>query len=92
MLAYSKRWKRVLDIWSLYWCPQNDIDRAKKEYGALGYQIFTKVTQLHGFSKAEYATKIEGISDKTRFNSNYRMELTDIWMKIIVKKYRWKEW
>jgi len=44
---------------------KNDIDKAKKEYGVLGYQIFTKVTQLHGFSKAEYVTKIKSILDKT---------------------------
>jgi ubiquinone/menaquinone biosynthesis C-methylase UbiE len=67
---------------------KNDIDKARKEYGVLGYRIFTKVTQLHGFSKTEYETEIKGILDKTKFSNNYKMELTDIWMKVILKKHR----
>jgi ubiquinone/menaquinone biosynthesis C-methylase UbiE len=62
------------------------IEQAKKNYGFLIYLILTKVTELHGFSKQEYDSKIKTILDQTAFKDNYQMELTDIWMKIMLKK------
>ena len=62
------------------------VEQAKKEYGFWVYRILTKVTELHGFSKQEYESKIKAILDQTTFKGNYQMELTDIWMKIILKK------
>jgi ubiquinone/menaquinone biosynthesis C-methylase UbiE len=62
------------------------IEQTKKEYGFWVYQILTKVTELHGFSRQEYESKIKAILDQTAFKGNYQMELTDIWMKITLKK------
>jgi ubiquinone/menaquinone biosynthesis C-methylase UbiE len=63
-----------------------NIEQAKKEYGFWVYKILTKVTELHGFSRQEYESKIKAILDQTAFKDNYQMELTDIWMKIMLKK------
>jgi ubiquinone/menaquinone biosynthesis C-methylase UbiE len=65
---------------------KDDMDKAKKEYGFLGYQFLIKITQLHGFSKKEYEDKIKGILDQTTFKDSYQMQLTDIWMKITLRK------
>ena len=62
------------------------VEQAKKEYGFWIYRILTKVTELHGFSRQEYKSKIKVILDQTAFESKYQMELTDIWMKITLKK------
>jgi ubiquinone/menaquinone biosynthesis C-methylase UbiE len=62
------------------------VKQAKKEYGFWIYRILIKVTELHGFSKQEYESKIKAILDQTAFKDNYQMELTDIWMKIALKK------
>jgi len=65
-----------------------EANKAKKEYGLLRSLILTKVTQLHGFTEQEYESKIKAVLDRTRFKDSYQMELTDIWMKTMVKKYR----
>jgi ubiquinone/menaquinone biosynthesis C-methylase UbiE len=65
---------------------RGNIEQAKKEYGFWVYKILTKVTELHGFSKQEYESKIKVILDQTAFESKYQMELTDIWMKITLEK------
>jgi ubiquinone/menaquinone biosynthesis C-methylase UbiE len=65
---------------------KENIEQAKKEYGFWIYRILTKVTELHGFSRQEYDSKIKAILDQTAFKGNYQMELTDIWMKITLKK------
>ena len=62
------------------------VEQAKKEYGFWIYRILTKVTELHGFSRQEYKSKIKVILDQTAFETKYQMELTDIWMKITLKK------
>jgi ubiquinone/menaquinone biosynthesis C-methylase UbiE len=72
-------------------CPdalKNEGDKAKKRYGFSGYRVLIKITELHGFTKEEYESKIKAILDQTTFKDNYQMELTDIWMKITLKKYR----
>jgi ubiquinone/menaquinone biosynthesis C-methylase UbiE len=62
------------------------IEHAKKEYGFWVYRILSQVTELHGFNKHEYKSKIKVILDQTTFKGNYQMELTDIWMKITIEK------
>lgn len=77
------------EAWIYDPCPdalKDDIDKAKKEYGILGHRFLIKITQLHGFSKEEYENKIKGILDQTTFKDSYQMELTDIWMKLTLKK------
>jgi ubiquinone/menaquinone biosynthesis C-methylase UbiE len=63
-----------------------EVGKAKKEYGFVQYQIMTKITQLHGFTRQEYETRIKDALDQTGFKNSYQMELTDIWMKTILKK------
>jgi ubiquinone/menaquinone biosynthesis C-methylase UbiE len=63
-----------------------NVEQAKKDYGFLVYLILTKVTELHGFSRQEYDSKVKPILDRTAFKGNYQMKLTDIWMKTILKK------
>jgi len=86
---------RVLRIGREAWiydgCPdafkdQADRNRIRKEYGFLVYRIGTKVAELHGFARQEYDTKIKDILDQTKFKDSYQMELTDVWMKITLKK------
>jgi len=70
-------------------CPealQEDADASKKEYGWLRRLILIKITAMHGFSRQEYDSKIKGILQQSRFKDSFQMELTDMWMKIILKK------
>jgi ubiquinone/menaquinone biosynthesis C-methylase UbiE len=70
-------------------CPdalKDKVDKAKEEYGRFGYLFLIKITQLHGFNKEEYESKIKDILGQTPFKDSYQMELTDIWMKTILKK------
>ena len=88
---------RVLKIGKEAWiydgCPdvfkdQADRNRIRKEYGFLVYRIGTKVAELHGFTREEYENRIKSILDQTEFKDSYQMELTDIWMKITLKKHK----
>lgn len=84
---------RVLKIGKEAWiydgCPdavQEDIVRIKKKYGVMRYRILVKIAELHGFFKDEYENKIGGILEQTKFKNSFKMELTDNWMKITLKK------
>jgi hypothetical protein len=44
------------------------------------------VSTLHGFSREEYQTEIKGMLEQTGFKDSYEMALTDIWMKITLRK------
>lgn len=57
-----------------------------RKYDLLRYKILSQLQKLHGFTLEEYRTIIKGILDETAFKDNYEMELTDIWMKITLKK------
>ena len=50
--------------------------------GRLGYRVST----LHGFTREEYQTVVTDMLEQTGFKGNYQMALTDIWMKITLKK------
>lgn len=81
--------KNGKEAWIYDPCPealQDGVDEAKKEYGFWGYRLFTKITELHGFTKEEYEGKIKVILDRSKFKDSYQMELTDIWMKTTLKK------
>ena len=83
--------KNGKEAWVYDGCPdafKDEAGKAKKKYGFLGYRIFTKLSELHGFTREEYESKIKGILDQSKFKDSYQMELTDIWMKITLKKYR----
>jgi ubiquinone/menaquinone biosynthesis C-methylase UbiE len=84
---------RVLKIGKEAWiydgCPdahKGQAGRIRSEYGFLLYRIGAKVAGLHGFTREEYQTVIKGMLEQTAFKDNYQMALTDIWMKITLKK------
>lgn len=86
---------RVLKAGGQAWiydgCPEvfsNPANRRKlnKEYGFLISRLGFGVSTLHGFSEEEYRTLITDMLEQTAFKGNYDMALTDIWMKITLKK------
>jgi ubiquinone/menaquinone biosynthesis C-methylase UbiE len=79
------------EAWIYDGCPEvfkNRADRRKmsKQYGFLVGRLGRGVSTLHGFSLEEYQTVIKDILERTAFKGNYQMALTDIWMKITLKK------
>ncbi len=79
------------EAWIYDGCPEvfhNPAGRRKlnEEYGFLIGRFGRRVSTLHGFSKEEYETVIKGALEQTAFKGNYEMALTDIWMKITLKK------
>ena len=86
---------RVLKIGKEAWiydgCPEvfnNPADRRKmnEEYGFLVGRLGHRVSTLHGFTREEYRTVIKDMLEQTAFKGSYQMALTDIWMKITLKK------
>jgi len=79
------------EAWIYDGCPEvfsNPANRrkAKKEYGFLIGRLGHRVSTLHGFTREEYQTVVNGMLEQTAFKGNYQMALTDIWMKITLKK------
>ncbi|MGA8848781.1 MAG: class I SAM-dependent methyltransferase [Dehalococcoidia bacterium] len=79
------------EAWIYDGCPEvfnNPADRRKvnKEYGFFVGRFGPRVSTLHGFTKEEYQTEIKDYVEQTAFKGNYQMALTDIWMKITLKK------
>jgi ubiquinone/menaquinone biosynthesis C-methylase UbiE len=79
------------EAWIYDGCPEvfhNPADRGKlrEEYGFLIGRLGYRVSTLHGFSREEYQTVIMGTLEQTAFKGNCQMALTDIWMKITLKK------
>jgi len=79
------------EAWIYDGCPEvfkNRADRRKvsKKYGFLVGRLGRGVSTLHGFSMEEYQTVIKDMLEQTPFKGSYQMALTDIWMKITLKK------
>jgi ubiquinone/menaquinone biosynthesis C-methylase UbiE len=79
------------EAWIYDGCPEvfhNSDDRRKlnEEYGFFVGRLGPRVSTLHGFSREEYQTVIKGMLEQTAFKDNYQMALTDVWMKITLKK------
>jgi ubiquinone/menaquinone biosynthesis C-methylase UbiE len=79
------------EAWIYDGCPEvfsNAVDRRRlnKEYGFLIGRLGYRVSTLHGFSRREYQTVIRDMLEQTAFKGNYQMALTDIWMKITLRK------
>jgi ubiquinone/menaquinone biosynthesis C-methylase UbiE len=79
------------EAWIYDGCPEvfsNAVDRRRlnKEYGFLIRRLGYRVSTLHGFTKEEYQTVITDMLGQTAFKGNYQMALTDIWMKITLRK------
>lgn len=81
--------KMSKEAWIYDGCPdavKKEAIKIKKEHGFLGYRVSVKIAELHGFFKDEYDSKIRDILDQTKFKNSYKMEFTDIWMKITLRK------
>jgi ubiquinone/menaquinone biosynthesis C-methylase UbiE len=81
------------EAWIYDGCPEvfnNRADRRKinEKYGFFVSRLGRRTSMLHGFSKEEYQTVIKGILEQTAFKDSYQMALTDIWMKITLKKHK----
>jgi len=79
------------EAWIYDGCPEvfaTPADRRKlnEEYGFLVGRLGYRVSTLHGFTREEYETVIKDMLEQTAFKGNYQMALTDIWMKITLKK------
>jgi ubiquinone/menaquinone biosynthesis C-methylase UbiE len=79
------------EAWIYDGCPEVFKDPAERrrlgeEYGCLISRLGHRVASLHGFTREEYQTGIRDMLEQTNFRGNYRMALTDIWMKITLKK------
>jgi len=79
------------EAWIYDGCPEvfaTTADRRKlnEEYGFLVGRLGYRVSTLHGFSREEYQTIIADLLGQTAFKGDYQMALTDIWMKITLKK------
>jgi ubiquinone/menaquinone biosynthesis C-methylase UbiE len=79
------------EAWIYDGCPEvfnNPADRRKlnEEYGFLISRLGRRVSAAHGFSREEYETEIKGMLEQTAFKGDYRMALTDIWMRITLEK------
>jgi ubiquinone/menaquinone biosynthesis C-methylase UbiE len=79
------------EAWIYDGCPEVFRDKAARrklyeEYGFLVGRFGPRVSTLHGFTRKEYQTVIKGMLEQTAFKGNYQMALTDIWMKITLKK------
>jgi len=79
------------EAWIYDGCPEvfkTRADRKKmsEKYGFLVGRLGRGVSTLHGFSLEEYRTVIKDMLEQTAFKGSYQMALTDIWMKITLKK------
>jgi ubiquinone/menaquinone biosynthesis C-methylase UbiE len=81
------------EAWIYDGCPEvfhNPADRRrlKEEYGFFVGRLGPKISTLNGFTREEYQTVIKDILEQTAFKGNYQMALTDIWMKITLRKHQ----
>jgi ubiquinone/menaquinone biosynthesis C-methylase UbiE len=79
------------EAWIYDGCPEifhNKAARKKmyEEYGFLIARLGRIVSALHGFTLEEYQTEIKNMLEQTAFKNNCQMALTDIFMKITLKK------
>jgi ubiquinone/menaquinone biosynthesis C-methylase UbiE len=66
--------------------PEEEAGKVAERYGFLRSKILRGFTVLHGFRRREYDTKIRDILAQTKFKDSYKMEQTDMWMKITARK------
>jgi hypothetical protein len=83
--------KNGRDAWIYDGCPEVFNNRADKrkfneKYGFLVSRLGRRTSMLHGFTMEEYQTVIKDMLEQMAFKGSYQMALTDIWMKITLKK------
>jgi ubiquinone/menaquinone biosynthesis C-methylase UbiE len=81
------------EAWIYDGCPEVFHDPADRknlneEYGFFVGRLGPRVSRLHGFTREEYQTVIKDVLEQTAFKGNYQMSLTDIWMKITLRKHQ----
>ena len=81
------------EAWIYDGCPEvfkNRADREKlsEKYGFLVSRLGYRVSTIHGFTMEEYQTVIKDMLEQTPFKGSCQMALTDIWMKITLKKHK----
>jgi ubiquinone/menaquinone biosynthesis C-methylase UbiE len=79
------------EAWIYDGCPEvfnNRADRRKmrEKYGFFVGRLGHRISTLHGFTREEYQTVIKDMLEQTPFKGSYQMALTDIWMRITLKK------
>jgi ubiquinone/menaquinone biosynthesis C-methylase UbiE len=79
------------EAWIYDGCPEvfhtpADRRNLNEEYGFFVGRLGPRVSEIHGFTREEYQTVIKDMLEQTAFKGNYQMALTDIWMKITLKK------
>ena len=79
------------EAWIYDGCPEVFNNRAARrkayqEYGFLIGRLGLRVSTLHGFTWEEYQTEVKAMLEQTAFRGAYEMALTDIWMKITLRK------
>jgi ubiquinone/menaquinone biosynthesis C-methylase UbiE len=79
------------EAWIYDGCPdvfnnRTNIRRVNEQYGFLISRLGHRVSTLHGFTGEEYQTEVQEMLEQTAFKGNHHMALTDIWMKITLKK------
>jgi ubiquinone/menaquinone biosynthesis C-methylase UbiE len=84
--------KTGAEAWIYDGCPEVFRDKAARrklyeKYGFLIGRFGPRVSTLHGFTRDEYQTVIKDMLEQTAFKGNYQMALTDIWMKMTLKKH-----
>lgn len=66
--------------------PNEEILKLKRKYSPFQYQVLTRIQKFHGFDWEIYNTKIKRLLEHTKFKNNFRMILTQGWMKLDLKK------
>ena len=82
--------KNGKEVWIYDGCPdisEEEAGKIAKKYGLLRCRILRRLQVIHGFRREEYDTKIRSVLEQTRFKDSYKMEQTDIWMKITARKH-----
>lgn len=79
------------EAWIYDGCPEIFYNKAARkkmyeEYGFLIARLGRIVSALHGFTLEEYQTEIKSMLEQTAFKNDCQMALTDIFMKITLKK------
>jgi ubiquinone/menaquinone biosynthesis C-methylase UbiE len=79
------------EAWIYDGCPEvfkdgADRRRLAREYGFLVGRFGRTVSEIHGFVREEYESDARGMLEQTGFRNSYDMALTDIWMKITLRK------
>ena len=79
------------ETWIYDGCPEvfkapDDRRKLREKYGFFVGRLGLRISAIHGFTREEYQTLITDMLEQTAFKGNYQMDLTDIWMKITLRK------